>query len=411
MTEKPRPSALWTVFLVVLIDLLGFGIVLPLLPFYASQFQASPVGIGLLYSVYSFAQLVFSPFWGRLSDRVGRRPVMLLSTAGAVFGYLLFALSNSLAWLFASRLLAGIMGGNISTAQAYVADVTGPSERARGMGLIGAAFGIGFTAGPALASWLIHPEFSEFLKETGIPLFSQMAAQNRFSIPGFFAAFLSAASFLMVLFRLPETVHAAGHPRAEGAGRAGIFNRSFWSKHSLRPLFFSVFLLAFGQSSLYGAFPLFCGSVLGLAPERVGYQFAYMGMLAVVVQGGLIRPLEKKCGERNLFLIGSILMVTGLGLIPFAVSERTLTLYLGVMALGASLNGPTLNSMISKQAPPAEVGAVMGRSQGLAALGRVIGPAWGGLLYSAAYPAPFLATAALVSLTIWTRAQGAAHDG
>ena len=149
MKSKP---ALATVFLAVLIDLMGFGIVLPLLPFYASLFKASPVAIGLLYSIYSFAQLIFSPIWGGLSDRVGRRPIMLMSTLGASFAYLLFGLAHTLPLLFLSRLIAGIMGGNISTAQAYVVDVTPPEKRAEGMGLIGAAFGIGFGLGPPIGS-------------------------------------------------------------------------------------------------------------------------------------------------------------------------------------------------------------------------------------------------------------------
>src|SRR3989338_6879443 len=164
-----KKSALFTVFLVVLVDLMGFGIVLPLLPFYAEKFQASAVSVGLLYSIYSLAQLIFSPIWGAWSDRIGRRPVMLISTSGACLSYILFALSGSLGMLFLSRLVGGIMGGNISAAQAYVADVTDHEDRAKGMGLIGAAFGIGFMVGPAVASVLMH-------------------SKEHYALPGFFAA-------------------------------------------------------------------------------------------------------------------------------------------------------------------------------------------------------------------------------
>ena len=159
--------ALATVFLVVMIDLLGFGIVLPLLPFYAQEFSASAVTIGLLYSVYSFMQLIFSPIWGSLSDRIGRRPIMLLSTFGAVLAYVIFGLAESLGVLFFSRIIAGVMGGNISTAQAYIADVTDKENRAKGMGLIGAAFGIGFVVGPASATLLIHSSFHDFVAGIG----------------------------------------------------------------------------------------------------------------------------------------------------------------------------------------------------------------------------------------------------
>ena len=199
-------SALATVFLVVVIDLLGFGIVLPLLPFYAQEFSASAVTIGLLYSVYSFMQLIFSPIWGSWSDRVGRRPIMLMSTFGAVIAYVIFGFAESLSVLFLSRIVAGTMGGNISTAQAYIADVTDSENRARGMGLIGAAFGIGFVIGPATATGLIHPSFHEFIAGFGYSNFATWMEANRFALPGFFAAFLSFCSFLMVLFKLPETV-------------------------------------------------------------------------------------------------------------------------------------------------------------------------------------------------------------
>ena len=189
-------SALATVFLVVMIDLLGFGIVLPLLPFYAQEFSASAVTIGLLYSVYSFMQLIFSPIWGSWSDRIGRRPIMLLSTFGAVLAYIIFGLAESVGVLFLSRIVAGMMGGNISTAQAYIADVTDSENRARGMGLIGAAFGIGFVIGPATATGLIHPAFHEFVADWGYVNFAEWMSNNRFALPGFFCCF----SFILQLF-------------------------------------------------------------------------------------------------------------------------------------------------------------------------------------------------------------------
>ncbi len=397
---KKNSAALLTVFLAVLIDLMGFGIVLPLLPFYAQIFRASAVQIGLLYSIYSFAQLIFSPIWGGLSDRVGRRPIMLMSTLGASFAYLLFGFSNSLALLFVSRLLAGVMGGNISTAQAYVADVTTHEDRAKGMGLIGAAFGIGFAIGPAIATLLIHPAF---LKSFHI------AEAHRFAIPGFFAAFLSLSSFLLVFFKLPETVKKTGNDSARIV-RSSVFTRTFWQsifeekesgiKH-LFPMFMaSMFLLSFAQSSLYSSFPLFCKQVLNFSAEQVGTMFVYMGVIAIVIQGGLIKFLTKQFGEKKLFLFGSVLMTSGFFLLPFAYSKGILTIFLCLMSVGASLNGPTLTSLISKEADPARVGVTMGTSQGIASLGRVIGPTWGGFLYDVSHSLPFLLTASFLSMTI-----------
>lgn len=397
-----KKSALFTVFLVVLVDLMGFGIVLPLIPFYAAEFNASAISIGLLYSIYSLAQLVFSPLWGSLSDRIGRRPIMLMSTLGAAFAYLLFAFSNSLWLLFLSRLIAGIMGGNISTAQAYVADVTSPQERAKGMGLIGAAFGIGFTVGPAIATLLIHSQFHEWL---------MIYPENKYALPGLFAAGMSVASFLLVSLKLPETVKQTSKNDPEKIVRDSLFSKRFWqtlaqenrsSKHHfLMLLMTSAFLLSFAQSSLYSAFPLFCKTILFLSPEKVGMQFAYMGLIAVIIQGGLIRTLEKNFGEKRLFLTGNILMVAGLALIPFASSEKMLTAFLSLMAIGGSLNGPTLNSLISKEADPTKIGATMGTSQGLSALGRVVGPTWGGVLFSTSFQSPFIVTALIASLTVY----------
>ncbi len=396
-----KSAALLTVFSVVFIDLMGFGIVLPLLPFYASVFKASPVAVGLLYSIYSFAQLIFSPIWGRISDRIGRRPIMLMSTLGACFAYTLFGLSHSLFLLFLSRLIAGVMGGNISTAQAYVTDVTTPEDRAKGMGLIGAAFGIGFVMGPALATLLVHPAFLSFFK---------IADQNKYALPGFFAALLSLTSFLLVLFKLPETVTQSENVSLKFV-KSGIFTERFWqsifegkasSPRYLFPLLIlSIFLLSFAQSSLYSSFPLFCKQKLNLSAEKVGMQFVYMGLIAVLIQGGVIRVLVKRFREEKLFLLGSVVMLIGFILIPFAPSKNSLTLFLSLMAIGSSLNGPTLNSLISKQADPSKVGATMGTSQGMAGLGRVIGPTWGGFLYGISYRLPFLATACLLSLTIF----------
>ncbi len=389
--------------MVVLVDLMGFGIVLPLLPFYASHFNAGPVQVGLLYSVYSFCQLVASPFWGSLSDRIGRKPVMLVSTLGACAAYLLFAFSGSFAMIFLSRLVAGTMGGNISTAQAYIADVTTPDRRAKGMGLLGAAFGIGFALGPAIASLLIHSSLARAFEHAGMPGAAVFLDQNKYALPGFFAAGLSFLSAALVFFCLPEPAKA-GESDAVRVKRYSIFSKEFWSAAggaTLPLLMAALFTLSFGQSSLYSSFPLFCKTALSMSAEAVGMQFAFMGLIAVVIQGGLIRPLEKRFGERRLFIVGCALMAAGFAMIPLARSQGTLMATLAVMGIGGSLNGPTLNSLISKKAVPGRVGAAMGSAQGISALGRVIGPTWGGFLFAFSTVAPFWVTSAVICFTIF----------
>lgn len=405
-----KRSSLATVFLVVMIDLLGFGIVLPLLPFYAQEFQASAITIGLLYSVYSFMQLIFSPIWGSLSDRIGRRPIMLLSTFGAVIAYIIFGFAGTLSVLFISRVVAGIMGGNISTAQAYIADVTSTEDRAKGMGLIGAAFGIGFVVGPATATLLISDTFHGFIAAVGFDSVAGWMRLNRYALPGFFAALLSFCSFLMVLFRLPETVDK-NRDRPAVARRPSVFSSQFWRRLSeqrgvaarglLIPLVIGFFLLSFGESSLYSAFPLFAESQLAMSAEEVGIQFFWIGIIVVIVQGFLIKPLTIRFREESLFLTGNILMVAGLMMIPFAGNMVTLALFLGLMALGKSLNTPTITSLISQEADPENVGAVMGTAQGLSGLGRMIGPTWGGALFAVQFGLPFVATALVVAGTFW----------
>ncbi|MCH8567318.1 MAG: MFS transporter [Balneolales bacterium] len=406
-----KKGRLFTVFFVVLIDLIGFGIVLPLLPFYGSEFGASAVVIGLLYSIFSFAQLIFSPIWGSLSDRIGRRPIMLMSTIGSMLAYIIFGLAGSLAVLLFSRLLAGVMGGSISTAQAYIADVTTEEDRAKGMGLIGAAFGIGFVLGPVLAAGLIHPSFSEFFRSAGFVTFGNWLELNKFALPGFFAAFLSFCSFLMVWFKLEETVDKE---KAKSMDRrlkpGGVFTPAFWKKLSDQKkggtaffglLVFSAFILSFGQSNLYSAFPLFSEAVLDMNVQQVSMQFFYIGIIAVIIQGGLIRPLTKWFSEEKIFLAGNILMALGMLLIGFATSITMLSLFLGLMAVGHSLNLPTMNSLISKEADPARMGTVMGTAQGLSGLGRTIGPSWGGFLFTFSAQIPFIFTSLIIGITIW----------
>jgi len=414
---KPRKASkrtLGAIFLVVVIDLMGFGIVLPLLPFFAQEFQASPWVIGALFSVFSLMQLIFSPLWGRLSDRVGRRPIMMMSTFGAMLAYVLFAFSTSLAMLFASRILAGIMGGNISTAQAAISDSTPADQRAAGMGLIGAAFGIGFVLGPAMASGLASPgvlEWASSIASQWAPnTFLPSLVSTPFGLPGIVAALMSAVSFVWVVLALPETAPIKRSSETPSSRpRPSVFSPRFWRQLMdqqrqtggyLIPLLITYLLLSFGEASLYAAFPLLAEAKFGLAPQDVGIQFFYIGMIAVVVQGGLIRPLTKRFREGSLFLVGNIFMVLGLAALALSANIVQLTLALGLLALGKSLNTPMITSLISKQAREDQVGEIMGTAQGFSGLGRMIGPTWGGLFYGWIPESAFLATSLVLLSTI-----------
>jgi DHA1 family tetracycline resistance protein-like MFS transporter len=406
-----KNARLYTVFLVVLVDLIGFGIVLPLMPFYAREFGASAVMIGLLYSIYSVAQLVFSPIWGGWSDRIGRRPIMLLSTLGAAIAYIFFGLAETFTMLMLSRLLAGVMGGNIATAQAYIADVTTTEDRARGMGLIGAAFGLGFVMGPALATALIHPIIPETAANLGATGLAGWLTEHTYALPAFFASILSLLSFILVYFKLEETV-TPGVESTSGA-RDGVFTRRYWQNLAatsagssagrvLVLLMASMFVLSFGQSSLYSAFPLYCEAVLNMSAGQVGIQFFWLGIVTAIVQGGLIKPLTKVFREETLFLTGNILMATGLFLLGTAQSTSALTAYLALMAVGHSLNLPTITSLISQQADPKRMGTTIGATQGLSGLGRAIGPTWGGALFALNVSIPFFLTGAIILFTVWS---------
>jgi MFS family permease len=388
---------------------MGFGIILPLMPFFAGSFNASPLQVGLLYSIYSLAQLIFSPIWGSWSDKIGRRPIMLVSTLGAAIAYVVFGLAESLSVLFISRLFAGIMGGNISTALAYITDVTPVEKRAQGMGLIGAAFGIGFVLGPAIATGIIHPSVPGLMESIGLLKVAEMLRHNTYEMPAFFAGFLSFISFLLVIFKLPESL--TPEMRGHGQKRMSVINPELWKTFTkegqtgIKGLFammlLSMFILSFGHAGLYSSFPLFCESVMGMTADQVGIQFSVLGLIAVVIQGGLIRPLSKRFAEERIFIVGNGLMFLGMIVMGFASSIAILTSGLALMTVGNSLNSPTINSLISKEADQTMVGTIMGISQSMGGLGRVVGPTWGGFLFGVQPYLPFWATAGVLLVLVF----------
>src|SRR5256885_3343959 len=301
---KMKRSPLLVIFITVFIDLVGFGIVIPVLPFYVegTKFHASTSMVGLLFASYSVMQFIFTPILGRLSDRYGRRPILLISLLGTCLGFLILGFATTLTMLFIGRIIDGISGGNISTAQAYIADSTTKEDRAKGMGLVGAAFGLGFVFGPAIGGVLSH---------WGI------------GVPFFFAAGLSFANAILLYFTLPETVTPDHPARISAAGGRGW---SYLIKSLAQPrlgfvlIIYFFFIVAF--SIMTTSFSLYTMFRFGYDAQHNGYLFAYVGVLAVIIQGGLIGRLVKRFGELPLVIVGALFFAGSLFAIPFVGPTR-----------------------------------------------------------------------------------------
>jgi DHA1 family tetracycline resistance protein-like MFS transporter len=374
-----------TVFVIVFVDLLGFGLILPLLPFYADAYGASPFVVGLLAASYAAAQLIGAPVLGRLSDRHGRRPILLISIAGTVVGFLLLGLAEPLgralagdssvattnaiilAILFLSRILDGVTGGNISVAQAYITDVTDEENRARGLGLIGAAFGLGFIIGPALGGAL--------------------SAGGRYAIPAFVAAAIATLNWFAVLFWLPESL--TDEIKAELAKQPA---RSILSVRELlnalkRPRFGPLlnvrFFYGLAFATFTGVFALYAQYRLGLDSTGTGYVLAYVGLLSVLVQGLAIGRLTKRYPENRLIFGAVIVLSVSLLAWAFAPNILLLLVVLAPLSFAAGVLNTVINSSITKSVYPEEVGGALGVAASVESLTRVIGPAAGGLLLGA----------------------------
>jgi MFS transporter, DHA1 family, tetracycline resistance protein len=357
-----KRSPLVIIFLTVFIDLVGFGIVLPILPYYASSYGASSFAIGLLSASYSLMQFLFTPLWGRLSDRHGRRPMILLSLAGSCVGFLIFGLARSILFLFVGRMVAGIAGAIIPTTNAYIADVTTPETRAKGMGLVGAAFGLGFILGPAIGGLLAPYGYDK------APLF---------------ASGLAGLNLLFAYFRLPESI-------TEGARNRAIHRRFNFQALSealahpgVRLLLGLYFLVTFAFSNMEATFGLLNEYAYGLTARQTGYLFTFIGILMSVVQGGLVGRLVGRFGERRCIAYGTFAMIFGLALMPFAPNLAFYCAILALLSVGAGINNPSIAGLLSRSSCAEEQGGIMGIAQSLSSLGRILGPAWGGYSFGA----------------------------
>jgi DHA1 family tetracycline resistance protein-like MFS transporter len=350
-------SPLVIIFLTVFIDLLGFGIIVPLLPFYAESYGASAFAVGLLGTVFSLMQFLVAPLCGRWSDRVGRRPVILYGLLASAVAYVALALADSLALVFAARILGGIAGGNIPTAQAYIADVTTPENRAKGMGLVGAAFGLGFIFGPAIGGIL---------------------ARFGHSTPMWFAAALCFGNFLAALVLLPESRH--GVRDRVPLSRLDLARRA--RRHpGLLLLLLVFFFVSTAFSGFEATFALFTERRFGFTAETIGYVFAFIGVLLATINGLLVGRVVPIVGERRIIPAALGILGVGLLLVPAAHTVPVLFAVCGTIAIGMGFNNPSLTSAVSRLSDPGEQGGMLGLAQSLAALGRIAGPALGGFLF------------------------------
>ncbi len=385
MTQKKQRSPLVIAFFTIFLDLLGFGIVIPVNSFYVESLGASPSTVTLLSAAYSLMQFLFSPFWGRLSDKIGRRPVILMSVAFSALGHLIFGLSSTIAMVFAARLLAGFGNANLGTAQAIISDSTSKENRAKGMGLIGAAFGLGFLFGPAIGGF---------------------AGQYSPQAPALTAGALAVINFILAWFFLPET-RKVGAPAAGGHPRR-IFSFDALRKAVLLPNVGTILKMSFINTAAFAMFEVVVGLMMeraylptegrgshehiASAAKLTAWFLVTVGITAVIIQGGLIGRLSKKFGEIKLIRWGLCLMGISILAMPVVATHYSYDAMLicaCILACGTGIYNPSQSSIISKSAPEDEQGGVLGLNQSMSALGRVFGPLLSGAMFQMNMGLPF----------------------
>jgi len=394
-----KKSPLVILLLTVMLDLIGFGIVLPLLPTYAKDLGASPFMIGLIAAIFSIMQFIFSPLWGKLSDRIGRRPVMLISIFITSLSYLIFSQSDNIPLLIFARGLSGIGSANIAAAQAYITDVTDSRNRSGAMGMIGAAFGVGFIIGPLIGGLLMH--------NYGIEMVGYVASGL------IFLDFILAVIFLpesnkqarkfdfAMLGRKGATVNETGQSASFLKTKADEYVEGLKLAFSSKPLallMIANYIFTFAIVNMQVASILLWKEYFGASDQEIGYIFAYVGFFSVIVQGGLISRLIKKLGEHKLFLWGHIFTFAGVFFVPFIPQDTLFSAGLAILlcfAIGTSLVAPINLSMISLYSYKQKQGQILGLSQSVNSFARIMGPFSGSILYGMDFHAPYIVAGAL----------------
>jgi len=388
---ETRRAALIVLFLTVFIDLLGFGIVIPFLPLYAARMHVGAFGIGLVLSVYSLMQFLCAPVLGRISDHFGRRPIIMLGLLGSAVGYVIYGFATSFAWLLFSRAVHGACAGTVSTAQAYVADTTDESNRAHGMGMIGAAFGLGFVLGPAIGGLLGHASLRT---------------------PVFFAAALTFANLIFAAIRLPESHRPDPNARLEFAhlARPIVTLPRQLLGHRLTGLFTIAFLATFAMAALEATFAIMVPAIYGYGPSGVGGLLAYAGLLQALVQGYLLGKIVKRTGELTLIRAGMLALAIGLAPMASLSSHAMLFVALALVAIGYGFASPSIASLISKRTERRLQGEVLGINQSAQSLARIFGPIAAGFAYQAFGPAAAYIGGGLVALCALAISRNAARS-
>lgn len=359
-----KDKRLIPIFIVVFVDILGFSIILPLLPYYAGLFNASDQTIGFLIASYSVCQFIAAPLLGNLSDGYGRRPVLIYSQLGSLGGFILLGLAmrlpNPLAWMFAARMIDGFSGGNLTVAQAYISDIAQPEERAKTFGMIiGGSFGLAFTIGPALGS-VVSSRFG-------------------YDISAYVAAVISLTSILATVFLLPETQHRNDETRPRGLA---MYTRAldYLSEAEIRPLMFIFFFMSLPFTIYTTMFPLFAKKQLGFSVDQAGYFLAIVGLLGVFWQAGMVGPVVKRFGEYKSLMVGLTASTIGLFYVVFVNSWWKLIVVALLFSFGHGISRPPLTGLIVRAAPPNRRGGVFGALTSLESLTRILGPITGGWL-------------------------------
>jgi MFS family permease len=377
MTHAPTPQRTLAgpiVLATVFIDIVGFGIILPLLPGEATRLGATPAMVGVLVASYSAIQFLLAPLWGRWSDTIGRRPVLLIGLAGSAVSYVVFALAGSWWVLLLSRLLDGGSGGTISVAQAYLADQTAPSERARSMGKIGAAVGAGFIVGPLIGG---------------------LSAGGGAALPAWIAAAVTGVNLLVAMVILPESTRRP--PMVEDATLLES------STLSLPIPLLVLFLTTLAFSVMYVVFPLWGATVLGADRSAVSYWFAFIGLVTAITQGGILGRLVRRWGETGTARSGAALLATGLALVPIVGQHGGAGFYLVLALLGSGygLAGPSMLGLISRLTGATGQGRILGVAQSTTSLARIIGPVLAGVVMAAVgAPVAFVASALMAVVAL-----------
>jgi MFS transporter, DHA1 family, tetracycline resistance protein len=361
MAQKNKAS-LVVIFFTIFIDLMGFGILIPILPTFASkQLGIGNFGIGAIAAVYSFMQFVFNPIIGKYSDRIGRRPVILTTQIMTALSYVIFSFSNSFALLFFSRMLGGLGGSNIGVAQAYIADITTREDRAKGMGVIGAAFGLGFVFGPLIGAFL---------------------AKYGYLVVGLASAGFTLSAFIFAFFRLPESIK---EKKLDRKLDFKLFDFQLAKRTLSHPtigfIIVLYFFIIFAIANIYGTFAIFGYKFFHFSDQQNGELLGITGAVGALIQVVLIKRLAKRLNDRTIVLIGIIFMVAGLGFLPYGFNFLGEAIIISILAVGTGILQPIIPSMISKHSPPDQQGEILGFSQSISAFARALGPLWGGFAF------------------------------